>query len=440
MRRFACRAIAVAPAATTFETHSLEPPRNATAPSEAALRFLHVSARLLLEYNVGSSSLERSIERVARHVGVNVQTIVGYREVTLVIADGRDLHARAPELRINVAVSAGALHVIDELCVDRIGLGEATTSLETLERLAPRHGRWVVAVLFGLAASAIAWLLRADEGAIAVSGVSSALGLIARQELARRSVILFTQPFAAGLIGAALGGLAIRLGWTETPGICLIVPALMLVPGPHLINSANDMLENHIQTGVCRLGLAMGILIATALGVALGGWLTLGPVTLSVSPSEAVSLTLPLDVALAGVAACGFSAFYNAPWRVLWVSILCGMVGHGLRYMCLDHLSVEISTLFACLAIGLIANASADRLRLPFSAVAFAGAVPMMPGVFMYQSIAGAMRLSAAGTAADPALAAATLALSFKSVFVVGAMAIGLLLGARLANLAHRDS
>jgi uncharacterized membrane protein YjjB (DUF3815 family) len=123
---------------------------------------------------------------------------------------------------------------------------------------------------------------------------------------------------------------------------------------------------------------------------------------------------------------------------VLWVSIVCGVVGHGLRFVSLDHLSVEISTLFACLAIGLIAEAAADRLHLPFSAVAFAGAVPMMPGVFIYQSIAGAMRLSAAGTAADPAVAAATLALSFKSVFVVGAIAVGLLIGARLANLAHR--
>lgn len=45
-----------------------------------------------------------------------------------------------------------------------------------------------------------------------------------------------------------------------------------------------------------------------------------------------------------------------------------------------------------------------------------------------------------AGTAADPALAAATLALSFDSVFVVGAMAIGLLVGARLADLTYRHS
>jgi uncharacterized membrane protein YjjB (DUF3815 family) len=75
---------------------------------------------------------------------------------------------------------------------------------------------------------------------------------------------------------------------------------------------------------------------------------------------------------LAGVAACGFGAFYNAPWRVLWVSILCGVVGHGLRYLCLEHLSVEISSLFASLAIGLIASAAAVRMHLPFSAIAFA--------------------------------------------------------------------
>jgi uncharacterized membrane protein YjjP (DUF1212 family) len=420
----------------TTEPDLLQPRAHATPPSDSALRFLQLSARLLLEYNVRSQSIERRIERIARHLGINVQTIIEYRHVTLVLADGRSLHARAPELRINVAVSAGALHVIDEFFLGRIDLHNANERLEALERSAPRHGRWVVALLFGLAAAAIAWLLRADWGAIAVSGVASALGLIARQELAKRSVILFAQPFVAGLIGAALGGLATGQGWTETPGFCLIVPALMLVPGPHLINGVHDMLENHMQTGVCRLGLASGIIVATALGVVLGGWLTLGPATVSTTPSETTPLTLPLDAALAGVAACGFGALYNAPWRLLWVSILCGVVGHGLRYVCLEHMSVEIATLFACLAIGIIANVAADRLRLPFSAVAFAGAVPMMPGVFIYKSMAGAIRLSAAGTVVDPMLASTTLALSFKSVFVVGAIAIGLLIGARLANLA----
>ena len=408
-------------------------------PSPLALRFLRLSARLLLEYNVRSKSLERRLARIARHVGADVETLVGYREITLVLPDGRGLHTRVPEYRINVAVSAAALHVIDELCRDRIGLDDATGRLESLEGATARHPLAVVVCLFSLAAAAIAWLLRADWGAMAVSGVASGLGLVARRELAKRTESIFVLPFTAGLIGAVFGGVAIRLGWTATPGLCLIVPALMLVPGPHLINSVYDVLENHVQTGLCRLALASGILVATALGVVLGGWITVGATTVSTGASETIPLTLLLDVVLAGVAAAGFGAFYNAPWRVLWVSILCGVAGHGLRYLCLEHVGVELSTLFGCLAVGFIASASANRMQLPFSAIAFAGAVPMMPGVFIYQSIANAMRLSAAGTAADPALAAAALALLFKSVLVVGAMTVGLVVGARLADLTHRD-
>jgi uncharacterized membrane protein YjjB (DUF3815 family) len=121
---------------------------------------------------------------------------------------------------------------------------------------------------------------------------------------------------------------------------------------------------------------------------------------------------------------------------VLWISIVCGMVGHGLRYVCLGQgVGHEISTLLACLAIGLIAGIAADRRHLPFAALAFAGAVPMMPGVFIYEGLAGLVTMSAMGKNADPAASAATLALFIKAAFVIGAMAIGLLAGSRLAGL-----
>jgi uncharacterized membrane protein YjjB (DUF3815 family) len=111
------------------------------------------------------------------------------------------------------------------------------------------------------------------------------------------------------------------------------------------------------------------------------------------------------------------------------------MVGYGIRFVALGSgLGVAVGSLMACLAIGFIADVAAERLRLPFAAVAFAGAVPMMPGVPIFQSIAGAMRLAAAGTAADPVVATATLAYFFSAAFVIGAMAIGLLVGARLAR------
>jgi uncharacterized membrane protein YjjB (DUF3815 family) len=253
--------------------------------------------------------------------------------------------------------------------------------------------------------------------------------------------MVFALPFTAALIGAGVAGIVIRLGWTATPGLCLIVPALMLVPGPHLINGVDDLLDNHVQTGVSRLALAAGILMAAALGVLLGRWLTLGMTTVASAPFEGLPLTLLVDVVLAGIAACGFGAFYNTPWRVLSIAIACGMAGHGVRYLCMEQgVSQEIASLFACLVIGLIATVAGERRHVAFAAVAFAGAVTMMPGAFIYESIAGAVQLSAAGRAADPALAAVTLALFSKATLIVGAKALGLLAGARIAGLLYRPA
>ena len=409
---------------------------NLADPGEAALQFMQMTARLLLEYSTRAEVLKRQIDRLSKHFGAKVLTVVGYRDVTLLTADNRSFHAQVPELRMDVAVGSGMLRLIDDLCANQIGLDEAKRRLQILECTPPQHAPWLVPVIFGIAASALAWLLRADWGAIAVSGASAGLGLVARRELGKRHVMFFALPFAAALIGAVLGGIVIRLGLTETPGFCLLVPALMLVPGPHLIHSIQNALENHMQAAVNRLVLAVSILVAAGVGILLGTRLTLGSMMVHMVPSAEMQLTLPLDVTLAGLAACGFGAFYNSPWRVLWVSILCGMVGHGIRYVSMSQgVSQEIATLVACLAIGLVAELAAYRLRLPFAAIAFAGAVPMMPGVFLYESFAGAVRMAAAGSAVDPTLAATTMTLSLRAAFVVGAMAIGLLAGARIAAI-----
>ncbi|WP_341677627.1 threonine/serine exporter family protein [Niveibacterium sp. SC-1] len=406
----------------------------ATEDELTALLLLQRLASLLIRFNVRSALLERQILRVADVLGVRVGVHARYRGVTLYASSGRNYQAEAHELKINVAISAEANRLIDRFCDGLIGPIEFDETLRALEAKSFRHNRWILAAIFGVAAAALARLLRADAAAVAVSGVSAALGLLARQTLAARHPVLYALPFAAALIGAFLGGLVIRAGWTTTPGFCLMVPALMLVPGPHLINGLYDILENHIESGMARLALACGILVAAAAGVFLGGWLALGLVTVEARPSPEVHLTLWLDVVLAGAAACGFGAFYNTPWRMLWVSVLCGMVGHGIRYVLMGHgVSQEIATLWACLPIGLLANLGVARLGVPFASIAFAGAVPMMPGTLIYEALEAAMRL--AGGQADVIVASQALGWIFKAGFVVGGMGIGLLVGARMAGL-----
>lgn len=429
-----CGRMGVRPITSLPERDMITTPA-APAADPAALELLRRAAQLLLEYNMRSELLQRQLLRLAGALGIACQIRIDYRAVSIFLADGGLLHVQTPELRLNIAVSSEVNRIVEQICAGRLLLAEGLQALTTVEARAERHNRWLLALIFGLGAGALAWLLSGDRVAIATVTLSSALGLLARQELARRHVILFALPFAAALIGSLLGGYVIFLGWTSTPGICLIVPALMLVPGPHLINGLYDVLENHLPTGIARLGLASGLLLAAAMGIFLGGWLTLGMTTVPPHSGPPADISLALDVVLAGIAACSFGAFYNAPWRVLWTSIACGMVGHGLRYLCLAAgMPLEIATLFACIAIGVLASLFVLRLGTPFAAIAFAGAVPMMPGVLIFQGLAGAMQVSFAGQAAALPLVAATFANFFQAAFVVGAMGLGLLLGSRLSE------
>ncbi|MBS1210236.1 MAG: yjjP [Proteobacteria bacterium] len=422
----------------TFIEPSCAPSSKLTVESDE-LRFIQRVARLLLHYNMRTSSLRERLEEVGRALWLPLQVQVGYRTVTVYTPDGVHVHAQAPEFRINIGVSAEVNRTIDKVCAGKLALPEAIKILDEVENTTGRHDRWTLALMFGLAAGALAWLQSADWGAMVVISLSSALGMLARQYLHKYHPVLFAMPFVAALIGSVMGGLVIRLGWTSTPGICLIVPALMLVPGPHLINGLYDMLENNMQTGIPRLGLSAGILVAAAMGIFLGGWLTLGMTTVPPWTGSAQPIPLWGDVLLAGVASCGFGAFYNAPWRVLWTSIACGMVGHGIRYLCLiNGMQLEIATLFACVAIGFMAIRWVGSMRIPFAAVAFAGAVPMMPGVLMFRSIGGAMEIAFAGAEASLTLVAGTLANIFKAGFVVGSMGMGLLAGAWMGALVFR--
>ena len=403
---------------------------------ETELRFLQLCARLLLEYNVRTGHLKRLLKKLADHLGMELRTTVTYREASLITADGRQLHVEAQEFRINVAVTVTLLEIIDSVCENRISVAEGIRRLEEVEKKTPRHPRALVALLFGMATAAFSWLLGGDWGTIAVTGFASGVGVVVRQILGRLPVLLFIPPFVAALIGGIIGSIAIRLGWIQTPELCLIVPALMLVPGPHFINGVEDILENHVPSGIFRLTLALSIVLAAALG-ALAGGLPAWQIAISdASPFHPLPLTLLIDIGLAGLAASGIGIFYNSPWRVLWISILCGIVGHGLRFVCMQNgLGIITATLFACFTIGIIAHSAVLRFRLPFAAVAFAGAVTMMPGLFMFESIAGAIRLAVAGNSADPTVVVTTLARCFKATLIVAAMAIGLAAGARLLAL-----
>ena len=134
-----------------------------------ALAFLQRAARLLLEYNTRTELLRRRLREVAQVLGLKVQVAVGYRSITLYTPEGGYTHSQAPEFRINIAVSSVVHHIIDDVCAGRLLPAEACARLDDAERGAERHNRWILALIFGFGAAALAAFFRQGAPAFAHS-------------------------------------------------------------------------------------------------------------------------------------------------------------------------------------------------------------------------------------------------------------------------------
>jgi uncharacterized membrane protein YjjP (DUF1212 family) len=391
------------------------------------------AGRLLLEYNESTRAIHRALTATSRVLSDEAcQVAVSYGGVAVSLAGEAPVLMPVRELRYNTAVQARVHTILEQVRRSELEPATALAQLDRVEADTPRHPRWVAILVLGFAAASLAGLLGADAGAVVVAGLATGLGLLARQELGRRHYSLLVLPLTAALIGAVLGGLAIRLGATQTPGLVLIVPALMLVPGPHLINGVLDLIDNHLPMSMARLGLAAGILFASALGIVLGVELTL-PVPLPADQAaKADHLNLVSDVVLAGIVTCGFAVFYNTAWRQVGMATVGGMAGHGFRFLALEAgCRLEAATFLGGLAVGVVSGWMARSGKTPVAVLAFAGAVTMMPGVHIYRALGGALQLARLANATDPAAMAGTLGNALQACLVVSGLALGLIFGAR---------
>jgi uncharacterized membrane protein YjjP (DUF1212 family) len=395
------------------------------------------AGRLLLEYNESTGAIHRALEATALALTGNAcRVAVSYNGVAVSLADGPPALLPVHELRYNTAVQARVHTILAQVRRSAIDPTTALARLQTVEADTPRHPRWVAVLLLGCAAAALAGLLGADAGAAAVAGLATALGLAARQELGRRQVSLLTLPLTAAFLGAVLGGLFVRLEWTQTPGLALIVPSLMLVPGPHLINGLLDLIDNYVPMSLARFGLAIGILLSSALGIVLGIELTLLGPPVGQAGATVNHLNLAYDVVLTGVATCGFAVYYNTAWAHVTLAALGGMAGHALRFLALEAgWRPEAATLLGGLAVGIVSAWLARSKKLPFAVIAFAGAVPLMPGLHIYRALGGALQLARLGDTAEPPVLAGALGNGLHAGFVVAALALGLLVGVRAVQV-----
>jgi len=108
---------------------------------------------------------------------------------------------------------------------------------------------------------------------------------------------------------------------------------MVLVPGPHFLNGALDLINGRIVLGVARSAYAGLIVLAIWVGLLLG--LAILGVSLPADPSGR-AVPLGEDVVAAGVAVAAYSIFFSTPLSMLPWPIAVGMAAHAFRWLALN--------------------------------------------------------------------------------------------------------
>lgn len=386
-------------------------------------------ARLLYANGLTTERTIANVERTGRALGVAVSVIPAWGELVLRV-EGRE------GVRVETLVAAPAgvemnkvtrtLDVVEALADGRMDRAAAGAALEAIGRLPP-VSLLRLALMTAAGAAALAVIFGAfDPATMALAALSAGAGAVLRRGLSHVTLNFLAQPLCAALLAGIVGAIVSRLLPSADPYLVALCPCMVLVPGPHLLNGALDLARLRIALGMARFGFASLVILLICTGLIAG--LAVGAESLP-PPGAALPVPLFLDVLAAGVAVAAYGTFFSMPWRTLAIPIAIGMLAHASRWLVLaDGANLATGAFIACLIVGTIVTPVANRLRLPFAAVAFASVVSLIPGVFLFRVAAGLVAIMNAGAAADPALLMPVVVDATTAAVILLAMAFGLIL------------
>ena len=379
------------------------------------------TGQILMESSADTSRVKRNMERTAAYLGLpkeNLHMNIDYYMLQVDVSD--EYHSFSKMQRCDK-------HVINMLAIQEVSklswraiqkdysLDKYEEELEKIANGKHYYKDWIIAIGAGLACGGFCIQFGCDWTAFFYASIAAILGNRLRMFLNHSGSNLYANFAVAAFVSTILAWLSSFLStptvqaalpeflrpilFTETPWHPLLACALYIVPGVPLINAVNDLLDNHINTGLVRAMNTLLIVIAMSFGIMLA---------IKCGSFDGFAKDLPtiphhsfyVYAVAAAISAMGFATIYNIPYRLMpWIAVGGIICVCTRNFVFLDPstgnaglgLGIVVGSLCGSALISIINIKAVHILHTPHQCITIPAVIPIVPGVLMYRALYGFM-------------------------------------------------
>ena len=243
-------------------------------PSEklerAATLLLDISS-LLMASGANTNRVNLTLNRFASVLNCTVSSLISHKTLVITVLE-EDTNASCTKVQI-IPPYAVNFSVISETSIASWNAINEDWSIEQMEneiyriKGIKRYSKIIILIAVSLAGAGFCNLFGGDYLNMAVSFVSTFIGLLVFQKVHKVKFNVYIRVFLGSFVASAIASLGIIYQLGENPQTALATAVLFLVPGVPLINSFTDLMDNNILNGMVRFTTGLMTVLAITLGL-----------------------------------------------------------------------------------------------------------------------------------------------------------------------------